>query len=146
MSALLDVRDLRVRLKRPGLTLRARRGLFGPADETRPPLGTPADPLAAAIMSPQFQEVFNLNKGSIPVRLNMNLDKFDECAKVSAADFVSTSKAGALVPSAAHGMAIPSAAEGAIKDVVSQFWNDDKATPAATMGKLVQAAKTKTGT
>ncbi|CAG1017244.1 partial putative sugar-binding periplasmic protein, partial [Burkholderiaceae bacterium] len=85
--------------------------------------------LAAAIMSPEFQEVFNLNKGSIPVRLNMKLDKFDECAKTSAADFVATSKAGTLVPSAAHGMAIPSAAEGAIKDVVSQFWNDDKATP-----------------
>lgn len=102
--------------------------------------------LAAAIMSPEFQEVFNLNKGSIPVRLNMNLDKFDDCAKTSAADFVATSKAGSLVPSAAHGMAIPSAAEGAIKDVVSQFWNDDKATPAATMDKLVSAAKTKSGT
>jgi len=87
--------------------------------------------------------VFNLNKGSIPVRLNMKLDKFDECAKTSAADFVATSKAGTLVPSAAHGMAIPSAAEGAIKDVVSQFWNDDKATPAATMDKLVAAAKSK---
>jgi glucose/mannose transport system substrate-binding protein len=99
--------------------------------------------LAAAIMSTEFQEVFNLNKGSIPVRLNMKLDKFDECAKTSAADFVATSKAGALVPSAAHGMAIPSAAEGAIKDVVSQFWNDDKATPAATMDKLVAAAKSK---
>ena len=37
-----------------------------------------------------------------------------------------------------HG--VPSAAEGALKDVVSQFWNDDKATPAATMDKLVAAA------
>jgi glucose/mannose transport system substrate-binding protein len=46
--------------------------------------------LAAAIMGPEFQEVFNLNKGSIPVRLNMNMDKFDECAKLSSADFVST--------------------------------------------------------
>ena len=79
-------------------------------------------------MSTDFQEVFNLNKGSIPVRLGMKLDKFDDCAKTSAADFVSTAKAGALVPSIAHGMAVPSAAEGAIKDVVSQFWNDDKMT------------------
>jgi ABC-type glycerol-3-phosphate transport system substrate-binding protein len=39
--------------------------------------------LAAAIMSPGFQEVFNLNKGSIPVRLNMKMDKFDDCAKAS---------------------------------------------------------------
>ena len=99
--------------------------------------------LAAAIMSPEFQEVFNLNKGSIPVRLNMKLDKFDECAKTSAADFVATSKAGTLVPSIAHGMAVPPAAEGAIKDVVSQFWNDDKMTAAAAMDKLVAATKTK---
>jgi glucose/mannose transport system substrate-binding protein len=99
--------------------------------------------LAAAIMSTDFQEVFNLNKGSIPVRLNMKLDKFDDCAKTSATDFVSTSKAGSLVPSIAHGMAVPSAAEGAIKDVVSQFWNDDKMTSAAAMDKLVAAAKTK---
>jgi glucose/mannose transport system substrate-binding protein len=99
--------------------------------------------LAVAIMSPEFQEVFNLNKGSIPVRLNMNLDKFDACAKLSAADFVATSKTGGLVPSVAHGMAIPSATEGAIKDVVSQFWNDDKMTAAAAMDKLAAAAKTK---
>ena len=36
-------------------------------------------------MGPEFQEVFNLNKGSIPVRLDMKLDKFDECAKQSSA-------------------------------------------------------------
>jgi glucose/mannose transport system substrate-binding protein len=102
--------------------------------------------LAAAIMSTDFQEVFNLNKGSIPVRLGMKLDKFDDCAKTSAADFVATSKAGSLVPSIAHGMAVPSAVEGALKDVVSQFWNDDKATPAAAMDQLVAAAKTKSAT
>lgn len=99
--------------------------------------------LAAAIMSPEFQEVFNLNKGSIPVRLNMKLDKFDDCAKTSSADFVSSSKAGSLVPSIAHGMSVPSAVEGAMKDVVSQFWNDDKMTSAQAMDKLVAAAKTK---
>jgi hypothetical protein len=37
--------------------------------------------LAKAIMSPSFQELFNLNKGSIPVRLDVKLDKFDDCAK-----------------------------------------------------------------
>ena len=39
------------------------------------------------------------------------------------------------------GMAVPSAVEGAIKDVVSQFWNSDKATVDDTMTKLVAAAK-----
>jgi glucose/mannose transport system substrate-binding protein len=99
--------------------------------------------LAAALMSTEFQEVFNLNKGSIPVRLNMKLDKFDDCAKTSASDFVATSKSGALLPSIAHGMAVPSAVEGAMKDVVSQFWNDDKMTAQAAMDRLVAAAKAK---
>jgi glucose/mannose transport system substrate-binding protein len=97
--------------------------------------------LAAAIMSPAFQEVFNLNKGSIPVRLNMDMAKFDDCAKLSAKDFVDTAKTGGLVPSAAHGMAISPAAEGAIKDVVSQFWNDDKVSVADAQKKIAAAAK-----
>ncbi len=99
--------------------------------------------LAAAIMSPEFQEVFNLNKGSIPVRLNMSMAKFDDCAKLSTKDFVDTAKTGGLVPSVAHGMAIKPAAEGAIKDAVSQFWNDDKITVADAMKKIASAAATK---
>ncbi|WP_396271224.1 ABC transporter substrate-binding protein [Ideonella sp.] len=99
--------------------------------------------LATAIMSPEFQELFNLNKGSIPVRLGMKMDKFDDCAKTSSADFVATAKSGALVPSIAHGMAVPSAAEGAIKDAVSQFWNTDKMSAKDAMAKIVAAAKTK---
>lgn len=99
--------------------------------------------LAAAIMSPQFQEVFNLNKGSIPVRLNMDLSKFDDCAKLSAKDFVETAKTGGLVPSIAHGMAVPSAAQGAVQDVVSQFWNDDRMTVQQAQERLARAAKTR---
>lgn len=99
--------------------------------------------LAAAIMGTNFQEVFNLNKGSIPVRLNMDMAKFDDCAKASAKDFVATSKTGGLLPSVAHGMAIAPAAEGAIKDAVSQFWNDDKISVAAGMANIAKAAATK---
>jgi len=96
--------------------------------------------LAAAIMGPEFQEVFNLNKGSIPVRLNMGMAKFDDCARISSKDFVDTAKSGGLLPSVAHGMAIRPAAEGAIKDAVSQFWNDDKITVAAAQSKIAAAA------
>ncbi len=99
--------------------------------------------LAAAIMSPEFQEVFNLNKGSIPVRLNMSMAKFDDCAKLSSKDFVDTAKTGGLVPSVAHGMAISPATEGAIKDLVSQFWNDDKISVDDGQKRLVAAAATK---
>ena len=99
--------------------------------------------LAAAIMGTEFQEIFNLNKGSIPVRLNMKMDKFDDCAKLSAKDFVDTAKTGSLVPSIAHGMAVSPAAEGAIKDAVSQFWNDDKISIDAAVKNIASAAATK---
>ncbi|NML17756.1 ABC transporter substrate-binding protein [Azohydromonas caseinilytica] len=97
--------------------------------------------LAAAVMSPQFQETFNLNKGSIPVRMNMDLSKFDDCAKASAKDFAASAQAGTLVPSIAHGMAVPAAVEGAIKDVISQFWNNERMTAKDAMTRLVSAAK-----
>jgi glucose/mannose transport system substrate-binding protein len=99
--------------------------------------------LAAAIMGTEFQEVFNLNKGSIPVRLKMDMAKFDDCAKLSTKDFVDTSKSGGLLPSVAHGMAVKPAAEGAIKDAVSQFWNDDKISVADGVKNIAKAAATK---
>ncbi|QJC56160.1 putative sugar-binding periplasmic protein [Polaromonas vacuolata] len=99
--------------------------------------------LAAAIMGTQFQEIFNLNKGSIPVRLNMNMAKFDDCAKQSSKDFVETAKTGGLQPSIAHGMAVSPAVEGAIKDAVSQFWNDDKVSVADAQKQIAAAASYK---
>jgi len=96
--------------------------------------------LASTLLGNEFQETFNLNKGSIPVKLGMKMDKFDDCAKLSSKDFVETAKSGGLVPSIAHGMAVRPAAEGGIKDAVSQFWNDDKITVADAMKKIAQAA------
>jgi len=99
--------------------------------------------LAKAIMSPSFQELFNLNKGSIPVRLDVKLDKFDDCAKESSKDFVASSKANTLLPSIAHGMAVPPAVEGAMKDAVSQYWNDDKVSAKDAQARILAASKTK---
>jgi glucose/mannose transport system substrate-binding protein len=99
--------------------------------------------LASAILSPDFQETFSLNKGSIPVRLNLKMDKFDDCAKQSSTDFVATARTGALLPSLAHGMAVPSVTEGALKDVVSQFWNSDKLSVKEAMDKLAAAGRVK---
>ncbi|QZA77009.1 ABC transporter substrate-binding protein [Deefgea tanakiae] len=98
--------------------------------------------LATTLMSPEFQELFNLNKGSIPARMGVDMAKFDECAKKSAADFKATSGKGTLVPSWAHGMAMKSATQGAFFDVVTQFWNDDKMSAKDAATKLAKAAKT----
>ena len=99
--------------------------------------------LAADILSPEFQEIFNLNKGSIPVRTDAKMDKFDDCAKLSNKDFLATSKTGGLVPSIAHGMAVSPAAAGAIKDAVSNFWNTDGMSAKDAQAKIAQAAQTK---
>lgn len=98
--------------------------------------------LATAIMSPEFQEVFNLNKGSIPVRSGMSDAKFDACAKKSIVDFNATAKSGGLVPSFAHGMAVPSATQGAIVDVIAKFMNSNMSSKDA-VAALVKASKTK---
>jgi glucose/mannose transport system substrate-binding protein len=94
-------------------------------------------------MGGEFQELFSLNKGSIPVRTDVRMNRFDDCAKLSSKDFTESAKTGGLVPSVAHGMAIAPATEGAIKDVISQFWNDDKVSVADAMKKIATAAKTK---
>lgn len=96
--------------------------------------------LAYLLMGQDFQEKFNLRKGSIPARLNMNMDKFDDCAKTSSKDFLATSKAGTLLPSVAHGMAVSSAAQAALRSAVSEFWNNDKTTVGDTVAKLVAVA------
>jgi glucose/mannose transport system substrate-binding protein len=94
-------------------------------------------------MEPEFQEVFNLNKGSIPARLNMPRDKFDSCAHDSMDTFVSSAEEGTLVPSMAHGMSTFGSVQGAIYDVVTNFYNSDiSATDAAKkLASGVQAAR-----
>jgi glucose/mannose transport system substrate-binding protein len=98
--------------------------------------------LARTIMSPEFQADFSLNKGSIPVRLGVPMDKFDACAKQSYADEQTALKSGGYVPSLAHGMAQNDAVAGAISDVVTKFMNSNEDAKTA-MQDLVKAAKTK---
>ncbi|MBF0287069.1 MAG: carbohydrate ABC transporter substrate-binding protein [SAR324 cluster bacterium] len=98
------------------------------------------DAMARTIMEPKFQEIFNLNKGSIPARLNMPRDKFDICAHQSMDEFVGSSKTGDLVPSMAHGMSTFAAVQGAIYDTVTAFYNSDMSAQEAAQ-KLVSAVQ-----
>lgn len=97
--------------------------------------------LATTIMSPEFQEVFNLNKGSIPARAGVSRAKFDACAIKSMNDMEASNKANTLVPSFAHGMAISSAKAGAIQDVIAKFMNSTMTSKDAVQA-LAKAAKT----
>ncbi|ABC32731.1 ABC-type sugar transport system, periplasmic component [Hahella chejuensis KCTC 2396] len=99
------------------------------------------DAMARLIMEPTFQETFNLNKGSIPVRSGMARDKFDSCAEASMDAFNAAASTGDLVPSMAHGMSTTSYIQGAIYDVVTNFFNDDSQSAKEAVNKLAQAVK-----
>ena len=94
--------------------------------------------LAKLIVGKNFQKVFNLNKGSIPARVDVALDDFDQCAHVSAADMNASSTGGTLLPSYAHGMALRGAQAGAITDVVTAHFNSDMSSSDA-VSMLVKA-------
>jgi glucose/mannose transport system substrate-binding protein len=81
--------------------------------------------LASLIMSPEFQETFNLAKGSIPARTDVSLAKFDECAVKSHEDLTKAIADNTLLPSMAHEMAVPRTVRGEFLDVVTNFFNSD---------------------
>jgi glucose/mannose transport system substrate-binding protein len=96
--------------------------------------------LATTIMSGKFQELFNLNKGSIPVALGSNMSNFDYCARESSAYFVASSLANTLVPSFAHKMAQPDARVAAVQTIVAKIWDDASYPAAKAMADLAAAA------
>lgn len=97
--------------------------------------------LARLVMEPTFQTAFNLNKGSIPVRQDIDRTPFDSCATKSMDDFKASAGNNSLVPSFAHGMAANSRVQGAIYDVITNFYNSKSQTAADTADKLARAVK-----
>jgi len=97
--------------------------------------------LSRLVMEPKFQETFNLNKGSIPARLGMDRTPFDACAHASMDAFVGSAATDNLVPSFAHGLATTSRVQGAIYDVVTNFFNSDDQSAEQAVDKLARAVK-----
>jgi glucose/mannose transport system substrate-binding protein len=99
--------------------------------------------MARLIIQPDFQKVFNVNKGSIPVRVGMPEDPFDAPARDSMKAFSATAESGGLVPSMAHEMAVFPPIRGAIMDVVTNFYNSDMSAQdaAAQLASEVEAAE-----
>ena len=94
--------------------------------------------MARLILSPDFQIVFNVNKGSIPVRSGISAEPFDAVAVKSMQDFAATAGSGGLMPSMAHEMAVSPAVRGAMFDVITNFYNSDM--PAADAAQKLAAA------
>ncbi len=97
--------------------------------------------LARLVLEPTFQEAFNLAKGSIPARPDLDMSEFDQCAQQSLADFQRTAEEGGLVPSMAHGMAVRADVQGAIFDVVTNYFNSDDMAAEEAARRMVNAAQ-----
>lgn len=96
--------------------------------------------MARLILEPKFQEVFNVNKGSIPCRFGIPRKAFDDIALRCMDEFASSASSGTLLPSMAHEMAVYPAIRGAILDVVTNFYNSDTAADKAAK-QLAQEVK-----
>jgi glucose/mannose transport system substrate-binding protein len=100
--------------------------------------------LASTILSPEFQSVFNISKGSIPARLDVDLSKgFNPCQQTAQADLAASIKEGTLVRSMAHNMTVLQKYRGAMMETITEFVNSDQsaADAANAMADAVEAQK-----
>ena len=97
--------------------------------------------LAKTLLTPTFQKIFNLNKGSIPVRLDMDMSAFDQCALDSMQAFRQASLSGDLVPSFSQNLATTADVQSAIVDVVSEFFDQKDPDPKLAPSRLARAIK-----
>jgi glucose/mannose transport system substrate-binding protein len=92
--------------------------------------------LASLILSPEFQTTFNIAKGSIPARTDVDLSTgFNACQQTSQADLKASIEAGTLVRSMAHNMTVLQKYRGAMMDTITEFVN----TPAMTSADAANA-------
>jgi glucose/mannose transport system substrate-binding protein len=96
--------------------------------------------LAYVLLGARFQGRFNRRKGSIPARMDLPLDGFDDCAKAARADFQASEAAHTLVPSVAIGMAPATAIQAQLQSIVSSYWSHDGMTVNDAVSRLLQVS------
>ncbi|SFT50289.1 carbohydrate ABC transporter substrate-binding protein, CUT1 family [Pseudovibrio denitrificans] len=79
--------------------------------------------MASMLLDEDVQKEFNLLKGSIPARLGVSLEGFDECAMKSSEDLVLNEARNTVVGSIAHELVQSGAVRGAFLDVVTEHFN-----------------------
>lgn len=99
--------------------------------------------LAEIIMSPEFQVTFNVAKGSIPARTDVDLSTggFTQCQQQGLADLKTSVAEGTLVRSMAHNMTVLQKFRGAMMEVITEFVSDDSITPEEAANQLADAVE-----
>jgi len=99
--------------------------------------------LAKIIMSPEFQVTFNVAKGSIPSRTDVDLSQggFTGCQEKSQSDLVASVEEGTLVRSMAHNMTVLQKYRGAMMEVITEFVADPSIDPEEAANQLADAVE-----
>ncbi len=99
--------------------------------------------LASTIMSPEFQVTFNVAKGSIPSRTDVDLSTggFTQCQQKGLEDLKASVDEGTLVRSMAHNMTVLQKYRGAMMEVITEFVADDSITPEEAANQLADAVE-----
>lgn len=99
--------------------------------------------LASAIMDKDVQVAFNLAKGSIPARTDLDLHAMDACAQATSASLAANDAGGTALPTFAGTHAAKAAIVGAATDAITGFFNSDQspADGAATLADAIAAAR-----
>jgi len=111
--------------------------------QTDPDLIRGQEVLASAIMDPEVQVAFNLAKGAIPARTDIDLAAMDACAQATSAALATNDAGGTAVPTFAGTHAANAAIVGAATDAVTGFFNSDltAADGATALADAIAAAK-----
>lgn len=80
--------------------------------------------MASMMMSKEVQVAFNLKKGSLPIRGDVDLSAANDCMKKGLAILA----AGNVLPDGVNVLSADT--DGQIKDLMVEFWNDKSITPA----------------
>lgn len=98
--------------------------------------------LASLILSKDFQTVFNISKGSIPARLDIDLSQgFNACQVQSQADLKASIEDGMLVRSMAHNMTVLQKFRGAMMDTITEFVNTPDMSSADAANAMADAVE-----
>lgn len=89
------------------------------------------------ILSPQFQIDFSLAKGSLPVRMDIDMSHFDSCAKHA----YQLLKEGELVPSFTQNLATTSYIQKVMSKIISQYFSDPNGSAQETVKRLTLAIR-----
>ncbi|MFN3844657.1 MAG: ABC transporter substrate-binding protein [Paracoccaceae bacterium] len=111
--------------------------------QTDPDLIRGQEVLASAIMDKGVQVAFNLAKGAIPARTDIDLTEMDACAQATSAALAANDAGGTAVPTFAGTHAANAAVVGAATDAITGFFNSNQsaADGAAALADAIAAAR-----